>query len=155
MTTLPAEPPGRSAAKTWARFSPLHTSLSHVQTVVGLATGLISIAGALFSVTQYVKPAEGTGELVAIVRDGRTDKGLRDATVEVLTPQNAIVTTLEPNAAGRARLPIQRGAYRVRVKHRSLGSETRAVEVRAGETAEVLVRLRGAGSGTGNAAAGR
>jgi hypothetical protein len=54
------------------------------------------------SVTEYLTPAPGNGELVAIVQDARTDKGLRDATVEVLTAQDAIVTTIEPNTAGRA-----------------------------------------------------
>jgi hypothetical protein len=123
-------------------FSPLRTSLSQVQTVVGLATGIVSITGALLSSAHYLQAPPGNGHLVAIVQD-RGERVVRDATVEVLTPQNAVVTTLAANAAGQVRVPIQQGSYLLRVKHPRLGVETRVVEVRAGQTAQVRVSLPG------------
>src|SRR5262245_3016838 len=46
--------------------------LSRIQGIVGLAAGLLSIAGFVFSATQtYLRPAPGSGEVVAIVRDAK------------------------------------------------------------------------------------
>jgi len=58
-------------------------SLSRVQTVIGLAAGLLSIS---FSLAALFKPASNKAELVAVVQDGKTEKAVPDAMVEVLTP---------------------------------------------------------------------
>src|SRR2546426_9197358 len=90
----------------------LNISFSRVQTFIGLAAGILSIAGAL---TAVFKPAPGKGELVAIVQDAKTGKTVTDATIEILTPRDAIVTTLKPNWSGQARYALDEGHYRVRV----------------------------------------
>ena len=140
-----------SLAKTWAV---LHMSLSRVQTIVGLAAGLVSIVGALVSATHFFKPAPGMGEVVAVVQDAKSEKAVSDATIEILTPHNALVTTLTLNSLGRARYALPEGPYRLRISHPRFGAEVRQIRVLSGQTAEVQVRLR-AGSSSPLVHAGR
>lgn len=135
---------GRSfLGKTWTG---LHASLSRFQAIVGLLAGLVSIAGALFSVTQLFKPAPGMGEVVAVVQEAKSDKAVSDATIEILTSQDALVTTLRPNSLGRARHTLKEGTYRVRVSHPRFSAEVRQIQVFSGQTAEVRMRLRAGSS---------
>jgi hypothetical protein len=113
---------------------------SRLQAVVGLLAGIASLAGAVWSGVGYFT-APKVGELAAVVHETRTDRPLRDATIEVLTPRDALVTTLAPAADGWIHYPLREGSYRVRVTHAQLGTETRAVEVHRGETAEVRFEL--------------
>ena len=124
----------------------LNVSLSRFQAIVGLTAGLVSIAGAVFSPPQFLKPASGTGELVAIVQDSKSEKAISDATIEILTPQNALVTTLTPNTLGRARHALPKGSYRLRVSHPRFSAEVRQIQVLSGQTAEVRVRLHAGSS---------
>jgi hypothetical protein len=136
-TPLPGEP--REAGPRRVLRS---VSLSRVQTVVGLVAGLLSIVGAVTSIPTFWKAAPGTGNLVAIVQDARSERAVTEATVEVLTVQDAVVTTLVPNYSGRVRYTLQEGAYRLRVSHPRFGAESRPVQVVGGQTTEVHVRLR-------------
>src|SRR5262249_2177236 len=117
----------------------LNISFSRVQTFIGLAAGVLSIAGAL---TAFFKAAPGKGELVAIVQDAKTGKTVFDATVEILTLQDAIVTTLKPNWSGKARYPLEEGHYRVRVSHPRYSPEIRDVQLISSQSTEILVQLR-------------
>jgi len=65
-------------------------SFSRFQAVVGTLAGIVSIGGAAFSLIQFGHPAN-TGDLVAIVQTAGTRLSVPDATVEVLTNQNALV----------------------------------------------------------------
>ncbi len=138
-------------AKTWAT---LNASLSRVQAIVGLLAGIISVTGALYSVTQFFRPAPGMGEVVAVVQEGKTEKSVSDATIEILTPQNALVATLTPDYLGRAHQSLKEGTYRVRVSHPRFAAEVRQVQVYSRQTVEIKVRLR-AGSSSPLAHAGR
>ncbi len=138
-------------AKTWAT---LNVSLSRVQAIVGLLAGIISVTGALYSVTQFFRPPPGMGEVVAVVQEGKTEKGVSDATIEILTPQNSLVATLTPDYLGRAHQSLKEGTYRVRVSHPRYGAEVRQVQVFSRQTVEVKVRLR-AGSSSPLEQAGR
>lgn len=137
--------------RTWAV---LHGPLSRVQTIVGLAAGLVSIVGALASATQFFKPAPGMGEVVAVVQDAKSEKAISDATIEILTLHNALITTLTPNSLGRARYTLPEGSYRLRASHPRFGAEVRQIHVLSGQTAEVPLRLR-AGSSSPLVHAGR
>jgi len=124
------------------------SSLSRLQTIVGFGAGLVSIAGALFAVTNFLTPTpvSSAGQLVAIIQEAKTDKAITDAKVEILTPQNALITTVIPNYFGKARYSLEEGPYRVRVSHPRYAAETRLVHVVKGRTAEVHVQLRGGSS---------
>ena len=135
-----------SVEQSSARRLRLKTSLSALQTFVGLAAGIMSIAGALVTVPKFFAPAPGKGEVVAVVQAAKTQKAVSDATVEILTPGDAIVTTLSPNYFGKARYTLEEGRYRVRVSHPGFPAEVRQVQVVAGQTAEVRVQLRAAAS---------
>jgi Carboxypeptidase regulatory-like domain len=117
-------------------------SLSRVQAVVGLGAGILSILGAVSSVPTLWKPAPGTGDLVAFVQDAKSEQGVANAMIEVLTPQNAVVTTLTANNSGRVRHALHEGSYRLRVSHPQFGAEARPIQVIAGRTTEIRVRLR-------------
>ena len=90
--------------------------LSRLQTVVGLLAGLSSIGGAMYSGVTYLT-APGQGEVAGARARGRTERPIRDATVEYLTPEDGLLTTLAPAADGWTRYPLREGGYRVRVTH--------------------------------------
>lgn len=120
-------------------------SFTGVQSLVGLAAGVISIVGATYSAVQFFAPTPQYGEVVAIVREARTDKPVPDATIEVFTREDALVTTLTVEK-GQARQPLKEGMYRLRVSHPRFGAESRQVQVQARQTAEVRFQLRSGGS---------
>ena len=125
----------------------LNISLSRVQTLIGLAAGIISITGALVA---FLKPAPDQGRLVAIVQDAKTEKAISDATVEVLTPLDALITTLKPNYFGVAHCTLGEGRYRLRVSHPRYLSEVRDIQLLSSQNTEVRVQLR-SGNAFGNA----
>ena len=123
-------------------------SFSTVQSVVGLTAGLISILGAAYSAVQLFGPPPQYGDVVAIVREARTERPISDASIEVFTPDDALVTTLTPADRGQIRHTLKAGLYRVRVSHPRFGAETRQVQVLARQTAEVRFQLAGRAGGS-------
>ena len=119
--------------------SRLNISMSKVQTFVGLTAGILSITGALAA---FFGPAPNKGELVVIVEDARTQQMVSDATIEILTLRDALITTLKPNWSGKASCTLDEGHYRVRVKHPRYGSEVREVQLISSRSTEVRVQLR-------------
>ena len=119
----------------------LRVSLSRFQTIVGLTAGLVSVFGAVVSVPQFFKPAPGMGEVVAVVQEAKSEKAVAGATIEILTPQNALVTTLTPNSLGQVHHTLKEGPYRVRVSHTRFSAEVRQIQVFSGQTVEVRLRL--------------
>ena len=111
-----------------------------MQAIFGLLAALLSISGALYGYLRPGKPAPTTGELVATVQDAKSGKPVAEATVELLTAEDALVTTLSIND-GEARRSLREGLYRLRVTHPRYATEERSIQVMAGETAEVHVRL--------------
>jgi hypothetical protein len=116
-------------------------SISSVQSVVGILAGISSIAGAVYSAMQYVRPAPTAGEIVTVVRAAGSEQPLPGATVEVLTPDDALVATLTPAADGQARQALREGPYRLRVSAPRFDAQTRAVAIQPGATAEVRFAL--------------
>jgi hypothetical protein len=128
------------------RVPRLNVNLSMFQTVVGLTAGFVSILGALFAVPNYFKPEIGKGQVVAVVVDAKTEKAVSNATVEILTLNNAVVTTVNSGFFGKASSTLEEGQYRIRVKHPKFGSEVRHVQVVSGQSAEVHVQLHSGAS---------
>jgi hypothetical protein len=114
-------------------------SLSKFQTIVGLTAGLLSIS---FSLAALLKPASNKAELVAVVQDGKTEKALSDAMVEVLTTEDAVITSLRPDWSGKARFNLDEGRYRIRVSHPKYHSEVRDVQLVSKEKTEIRLQLR-------------
>ena len=123
----------------------LGLSLSRFQAVVGTLAGIASIIGAAFSLVQFAHPAH-TGDLVAIVQAAGSHRSVTDATIEVLTTQNAIVATLTPDSTGRVTQALTEGVYVVRVSHPSYAAEVRRVQVLPRQTVEVRANLRAGSS---------
>jgi PEGA domain len=132
----PAPPEVRSLSQTLRG----HVSLTRLQGVCGMAAALLSIGGAF---GYFVPPKSDRGEVLAIVQEARSGKPVADATVEVLTLHDALVTTLPPAAGvGSARAaPMKEGTYRLRVQHPRYVTESRQIYVLAGQTAEIRLRL--------------
>src|SRR5262245_140001 len=129
------------------QFPKPNISLSRIQTLVGLAAGILSITGALVA---FLKPAPNKGKLVAIVQDAKTEKAVSDATIEILTPLDVLVTTVKPNWFGEAHCTLDAGHYRLRVSHPKYLSEVREVRLISSQNTEIHVQLR-SGSSFGNA----
>jgi len=119
----------------------LRTPLSRVQAVVGIAAGVLSITGAVVPTARMLNPGSMRGEVVAVVQDDRSGGPVSDATIEVLTPENAVVTTLKPDTNGRVRFVVKEGRYRVAVSHPRFPLEKRHIQVMAGQASEVRFRL--------------
>jgi hypothetical protein len=117
----------------------LGPSLSRFQAVVGTLAGIVSIAGAAFSAVEFVRPAN-TGNLV--VQAAGVRGSVTDATIEVLTTQDAIVATLTPDSTGRVTQELMEGVYVVRVSHPRYAPEVRRVHVLPRQTVEMRASLR-------------
>ena len=124
-------------------------TLSGTQSVIGLVAGLFSVLGGIYTGVQYFSRAPETGELVAVVRDARTDRPVAGPSIEILGVDDALLTTLALGDSGQARTRLREGMYRVRATHPGYAPDTRRVQVAAGGTAEIRIRLtpRGLGSG--------
>jgi hypothetical protein len=120
-------------------------SLSRLQAIIGTLAGIVSIAGALFSVTPFAQ-AFTKGELVATVQDAASHRGVTDATIEILTAQNDIVATLTPDATGRARQDLKEGVYVVRISHPRYAADVHRVQVLSRQTVEIRAVLHGGSS---------
>ena len=91
--------------------------------------------------------AADQGEIVAIVQEAKSGQPVADATVELLTPKDALVTTV-PSTNGEARRQIKEGPYRLRVSHPRYATEVRQIQVVAGQTSEIHLRLAPRATGT-------
>ena len=120
-------------------------SFSRVQGFIGTLAGIVSIAGALFSVVQFFRPTN-TGELVTVVQEAGSHRAVTDAAVEVLGADNALVATLTPDAAGRAVRALREGAYVVRVSHPRYAAEERHIRVLPHQTVEIKATLHAGSS---------
>lgn len=116
-------------------------SLSRIQSVVAILAGVVSVAGAASSVVQFARPGN-TGELVAVVRASGTQRSVGDATVEVLTTDNALVATLRPDTAGRVTQELHEGVYLVRVSHPRYAADVRRIQVQPRQTVAITATLR-------------
>ena len=124
------------------QYARAHLTLPRAHSIIGIIAGCISISLGLYSYLHLTKPAAPVvGEVVAIVQDARTGKPVPDATVEVLTLKDAVVTTLAPGAGGQSRGKLKEGTYRLRVTHPRFVAEARQVQVVAGQISEVHLRL--------------
>jgi len=123
-------------APAWWQRAMGGASLSRVQAIVGTVAGILSIGGALLSVSPFAQ-AFTKGELVATVQEGASHRPVSDATIEVLTTQNQIVATLRPDASGRATQDLKEGAYIVRVSHPRYAADVRRIQVLSRQTVEI------------------
>jgi hypothetical protein len=75
------------------------------------------------------------------VQAAGSHRGVSDATVEILTMQDALVATLTPDATGKATQALKEGVYVVRVSHPRYAAEARRIQVMAQQTTEVRANL--------------
>ena len=142
--TPPAQAPRKPTWATCKRFV-LGLPLSRFHSVVGTLAGIASITGAAFSLVHFVYPAN-TGDLVAIVQAAGSRRSVPDATVEVLTTQDAVVATLTPDSTGRVTQELTEGVYVVRVSHPGYAADVRRVQVLPRQTVEIRANLRAGSS---------
>jgi hypothetical protein len=83
---------------------------------------------------------------VTIVQAAGSRQSLADATIEVLTTQNAIVATRTPDSTGRVTQQLTEGVYVVRVSLPGYAAEVRRVQVLPRQTVEVRASLRAGSS---------
>jgi hypothetical protein len=136
----PTLSPWKSTWATCRRFT-RGLAFSRLHKVVGMLAGIVSITGAAFSLVQLVHPAN-TGDLVTVVQAAGSRRSVPDATIEVLTTQDAIVATLTPDSTGRVTQELTEGVYIVRVSHPGYAAEVRRVQVLPRQTVEVRANLR-------------
>ena len=120
--------------------SALRQPLSRIQTIVGIIGGLLSVGGMLSPMVGFVT-FQTHGDFVGVIEEARSRQPILDATVEITTAQNDVVTTLVSMDHGRIRQTLKEGQYRVRVNHPRFGPEVRQVKVIAGQTSEVHLVL--------------
>ena len=149
-TALPRKSTSRAKSApgpTWMRAAKAAHSLirsrqfSRFQGVVGTLAGVASIIGAVFTLVEFVRPGN-TGDLVTIVQAAGSRGSVTDATIEVLTTQDALVATLTPDETGRVTQELTEGVYVVRVSHPRYAPEVRRVHVLPRQTVEMRASLR-------------
>jgi len=135
-------PEAVAATPTWFT-TVIRQPLSTVQTVVGILAGLLTIGGGFLSFTGLASSATPPpqGEIVAVVQDVRSSKPLSRATVEIFTPQDAIVTAVNVEPDGHLTRRLKEGRYRLRVTHPGFLTEVRHVEVHSGQRSDVRIAL--------------
>src|SRR5207253_11266204 len=114
--------------------------MTKLQTVVGFGAALGTLAGTASSLVGITSPVSSKGEVVAVVQD-RARQPVAAATVEIYTPQDALVTTLTAEPDGRIVHRVREGRYRLRVTHPQFNGESRHVEVHAGGGWGIGIRL--------------
>ncbi len=114
-------------------------SLGRFRTIVLLLAASLSVAG---YVQRYLQIATTPtdGELLTVVRDPG-GVPLSDARIAVLTLANEPVTSFRAVAPGGGPRVLREGTYRLRVTHPEYVTETRMVQVIAGHTSEVRIKL--------------
>ena len=143
----PTPPPASTRKTAWTTVSDIARALSltRIQSLVATLAGITSLVGAVFSVVQFAGPGR-TGELVATVHAAGSPQGITDATVEVLTTENALVATLTPDSAGQVTQELNEGVYVVRVSHPRYAAEVRRIQVQPKQTVEIKTTLRAGSS---------
>jgi hypothetical protein len=121
----------------------LRQPLSTVQTVIGIVAGILTIGGGFLSFSGFAAPSAASqqGEIVAVVHDVRSSKPLSRATVEIFTPQDAIVTAQHVEPDGHLSRRLKEGRYRLRVTHPGFLTEVRHIEVHAGQRSDLRIAL--------------
>ncbi len=114
-------------------------SFAAVRTIVLLLTASISIAGYAYRYLE-IAIAPTDGELLTVVRDPG-GAPLSDARIAVLTLADAPVTSFRAAAPAGGLRVLREGTYRLRVSHPKYATQTRMVQVIAGHTSEVRIKL--------------
>ena len=115
-------------------------TLTRFQAIIGITAGVLSIGVTVWGILVTSRPPVTSGDIVTIVQEARTEKPVAGATIELLTLRDALVTTLVAKG-GRARQTMKEGAYRLRVSHPKFSMEVRQIQVLAGQTQEIRIRL--------------
>jgi hypothetical protein len=114
-------------------------SLAAVRTIVLLLAASVSIAGYAYRYFE-IATAPTDGELLTVVRDP-AGAPLSDARIAVLTLTDAPVASFRAAAPAGGLRVLKEGTYRLRVSHPKYTTETRMVQVIAGHTSEVRIKL--------------
>lgn len=114
-------------------------TLTKFQAIVGITAGFLSIGATVWGFL-FATRAPHSGEVLMIVQEARTDKPLAAATVEFLTPKDALITTVLTKD-GQARQKLTEGPYRLRVSHPGFTTEVRQIQVLAGHNQEIRIHL--------------
>jgi hypothetical protein len=114
-------------------------SVAGVRTVVLLVAASLSIGGYAYRYFE-IATAPTEGELLTVVR-APNGAPLSDARVIVLTLGDAPVVSFRAAAAAGGLRVLKEGTYRLRVSHPKYVTETRMVQVIAGQTSEVRFKL--------------
>jgi Carboxypeptidase regulatory-like domain len=120
----------------------------HLQPAIAVMTGLVTMAGAAYSVVKYFGPTPDTGQIIAVVQEAKSGQPVADATIEILTPRDALIATLKPDSAGRLSYRLKEGTYAVRVSHEGCATVTKQVQVTPGHRVETTVQLRSGSAGS-------
>ena len=127
-----------NAAAPLARLRP-SVSLAAVRTIVLLLAASLSIAGYAYRYFE-IATAPTDGELLTVVRDA-AGAPLSDARIAVLSLTDAPVASFRAAAPAGGLRVLKEGTYRLRVSHPKYATETRMVQVIAGHTSEVRIKL--------------
>ena len=143
LTPAPTPAPVVAPVATPGLAAALRQPLSTVQTVIGIVAGMLTIGGGFLSFSGFAAPSAAAyqGEIVAVVQDVRSSKPLPRATVEIFTPQDAIVTAQNVEPDGHLSRRLKEGRYRLRVTHPGFLTEVRHIEVHAGQRSDLRIAL--------------
>ena len=114
-------------------------SFAGLRTIVLLLAASLSIAGYAYQSFEFaMSPTEG--ELLTVVRDA-AGAPLSDARIAVLTLADTALTSFRAAAPAGGMRVLKEGTYRLRVSHPKFVTQTRLVQIIAGQTSEVRLTM--------------
>jgi 5-hydroxyisourate hydrolase-like protein (transthyretin family) len=119
----------------------IETHIPAAQSIIAVLTGVITIAGAGYSVYRYLNPAENKGRMDIVIQDGESGGPIAGVPVEILSAGKALITTIAADENGRASYTLKEGGYHVRVKREGYFDATRGIQVTPDQTVDVTIRL--------------
>ncbi len=115
-------------------------TITRFHAIVGITAGFLSIGATVWGILFVTRAPAHSGEIVMIVQEARSEKPFDAATVEVLTPKDALIATLVTKD-GQARQKLREGTYRLRVSHPGFTTELRQIQVLEGHSQEIRIQL--------------
>lgn len=143
--TIPEAPSALAETVNPAPALPRFTAtLTTCQALLGFVATVMSVGGTGLTLPKMLAATHGagSGDMAIIVQDAKAGRVVVDANIEILTAEDALLTTLTSNGLGQAEHSLREGRYRVRVRHPRYAMHTQPVLIMKGQRTVVPVRLR-------------
>ena len=115
--------------------------LRSLQGAIAIATGLITIVGAGYSVYRFMNPWSAKGVIEAVIQDGESGGPLAGAKVEIRSATKAVIATVDADQNGRVNYVLKEGQYGLRIVRDGYWEATRQFQITPGQKVELPIKM--------------